>query len=77
MPHAVAELLDHASQRFGAQPQGKLLFGVKVVGYCLALGTAGHILAMLPDSFDDGLNQSVSALYAGHQLTTADHLSVV
>ena len=54
-----------------------MLFGVKVVGYCLALGTAGHILAMLPYSFDDGLNQSVSALYAGHQLTTADHLSVV
>lgn len=144
MPHAVSELLDHSSQRFGAQPflsvgeksclsdelvqqvsnaaslllardlqtgrrsagvlprtnrvavlwlasmlavglavpvHGKLkavqgyhviegstprfvitstartvALGAKVVGDCFALGTAGHMLALLPDSFDDGLN---------------------
>ena len=58
------------------QTQGNLLLGAKVVVDYLGIGPADHLLALLSFSFDYGLNQLLSALYAGCQLTTADHLSV-
>ncbi|MGK0153903.1 MAG: acyl-CoA synthetase (AMP-forming)/AMP-acid ligase II [Neolewinella sp.] len=58
------------------QTQANLLLGARVVADYLKLAPTDHLLALLSFSFDYGLNQLLSALYAGCQLTTADHLSV-
>ena len=42
----------------------------------LELGRADHLLAVLPLSFDYGLNQLLTALHAGCRITAADHLGV-
>ncbi len=56
------------------QTHGNLARGAEVVAGYLELTAADHVLALLPLSFDYGLNQLLSALWVGCQLTAADHL---
>ncbi|MBK8100252.1 MAG: AMP-binding protein [Planctomycetes bacterium] len=56
------------------QDHRNLALGAAIVADYLGLTAADHILALLPFSFDYGLNQLMSALHAGCQITAADHL---
>ncbi len=56
------------------QSQRNLALGAQLVADYLGLGAADHVLALLPFSFDYGLNQLLSALHAGCRITAADHL---
>ncbi|MEZ6037708.1 MAG: AMP-binding protein [Planctomycetota bacterium] len=56
------------------QSHRNLALGAAIVAGYLQLSTADHVLALLPFSFDYGLNQLLSALHAGARLTAADHL---
>ncbi|MCR9246761.1 MAG: AMP-binding protein [bacterium] len=58
------------------QTHGNLVRGAAVVGDFLGLTAADHVLALLPSSFDYGLNQLLSALLVGCRITGADHLGV-
>ena len=56
------------------QDHRNLCLGAALVADYLHLGPADHLLALLPFSFDYGLNQLLSALHAGCRLTAADPL---
>lgn len=56
------------------QDHHNLALGAAVVADYLGLGAADHLLALLPLSFDYGLNQLLSALHVGCRITAADHL---
>jgi acyl-CoA synthetase (AMP-forming)/AMP-acid ligase II len=56
------------------QDHGNLALGASVVADYLGLSTQDHVLALLPFSFDYGLNQLLAALHAGCRITAADHL---
>lgn len=58
------------------QSHHNLTLGAAIVAGYLGLGQDDHILALLPFSFDYGLNQVLGALWAGCRLTAADHLGV-
>ena len=58
------------------QSHRNLALGAAIVADYLELGPADHVLALLPFSFDYGLNQLLSALHAGCCLTAADHLGI-
>jgi acyl-CoA synthetase (AMP-forming)/AMP-acid ligase II len=83
MPPAPSEpaVLLYTSGSTGAQKgivqdHHNLALGAEIVAGYLGLTAADHVLALLPFSFDYGLNQVLSALCAGCQLTAADHLGV-
>ncbi|MCB9887275.1 MAG: AMP-binding protein [Planctomycetes bacterium] len=56
------------------QDHHNLCLGAAVVANYLRLTAADHLLALLPFSFDYGLNQLLSALHAGCRVTAADPL---
>ena len=56
------------------QDHHNLALGASIVAGYLALSQRDHVLAVLPMSFDYGLNQLLSALHAGCHVTSADHL---
>ncbi|MBL8755513.1 MAG: AMP-binding protein [Planctomycetes bacterium] len=56
------------------QDHRNLCLGAAIVAGYLGLQRTDHILALLPTSFDYGLNQVLSALHAGCRVTAADHL---
>ncbi|MEO6595684.1 MAG: AMP-binding protein [Planctomycetota bacterium] len=56
------------------QDHHNLALGAALVADYLALAPQDHLLAVLPFSFDYGLNQLLSALHAGCRVTAADHL---
>ncbi|MCA8973763.1 MAG: AMP-binding protein [Planctomycetes bacterium] len=56
------------------QTHGNLTFGARVVADMLGLRGSDHLLAVLPISFDYGLNQLLSALHVPCRITAADHL---
>ncbi len=58
------------------QSHRNLVLGAAIVAGYLGLSGQDHLLALLPFSFDYGLNQLLSALYAGCRVTAADHLGV-
>jgi acyl-CoA synthetase (AMP-forming)/AMP-acid ligase II len=58
------------------QDHHNLALGAALVADYLALDAADHLLALLPLSFDYGLNQLLSALHVGCRITAADHLGV-
>lgn len=58
------------------QTHGNLTRGAAIVADYLGLSRDDHILSLLPLSFDYGLNQLLSALYAGCRITAADHLAI-
>lgn len=63
-------------QKGVVQDHRNLCLGAGLVAGYLGLSPADHVLALLPFSFDYGLNQLLSALYAGCRVTAADHLGV-
>ncbi len=56
------------------QDHRNLCLGAALVADYLELGAADHLLAVLPFSFDYGLNQLLSALHTGARLHAADLL---
>lgn len=58
------------------QDHRNLALGASIVAGYLGLQPGDHLLALLPFSFDYGLNQLLSALHVGCPLTAADHLGV-
>ncbi|MBL8727718.1 MAG: AMP-binding protein [Planctomycetes bacterium] len=56
------------------QDHHNLALGAAIVATYLALDASDHLLALLPLSFDYGLNQLLSALHVGCRITAADHL---
>ena len=58
------------------QSHANLALGAAIVAGYLGLGPADHVLALLPLSFDYGLNQLLGALHASCAITAADHLGV-
>jgi acyl-CoA synthetase (AMP-forming)/AMP-acid ligase II len=58
------------------QDHRNLTLGAAIVAEYLGLTQADHLLALLPFSFDYGLNQLLSALHVGCRITAADHLGV-
>jgi acyl-CoA synthetase (AMP-forming)/AMP-acid ligase II len=56
------------------QSHRNLCLGAAVVAGYVELGPRDHVLALLPFSFDYGLNQLLGALFAGCRLTAADPL---
>jgi acyl-CoA synthetase (AMP-forming)/AMP-acid ligase II len=58
------------------QTHHNLALGAAVVAGYLGLGADDHLLALLPFSFDYGLNQLLSALHVGCRITAADHLGL-
>lgn len=58
------------------QDHRNLTDGARIVGGYLGLGPADHVLAVLPFSFDYGLNQLLGAMYAGARVTAADWLGL-
>lgn len=54
--------------------QRNLLAGTESVAQYLQLSAADHLLALLPFSFDYGLNQLLTALSVGAQLSLMDYL---
>lgn len=56
------------------QSHRNLALGAAVVAGYLGLSADDHVLALLPFSFDYGLNQLLSALHVGCRITAADHL---
>ncbi|MBM4061045.1 MAG: AMP-binding protein [Planctomycetes bacterium] len=61
-------------QKAVVQDHQNLCLGASIVAGYLGLAADDHLLALLPFSFDYGLNQLLSALHAGCRLTAADHL---
>lgn len=57
------------------QTQRSLCDGARIVAGYLALGPKDHVLAVLPLSFDYGLNQVTAAAYAGARVTLAGYLT--
>jgi acyl-CoA synthetase (AMP-forming)/AMP-acid ligase II len=57
------------------QDHHNLALGAAIVSGYLGLAADDRILALLPFSFDYGLNQLLSALHVGCDLVAADHLS--
>lgn len=79
-PHAPAILL-YTSGSTGlskavVQDHRNLALGAQIVAGYLHLGTDDHVLAVLPFSFDYGLNQLLAAMHAGARVTAADFLSL-
>lgn len=58
------------------QDHKNLCLGAALVADYLGLSATDHILALLPFSFDYGLNQLLSALHAGCRVTASDHLGI-
>jgi acyl-CoA synthetase (AMP-forming)/AMP-acid ligase II len=58
------------------QDHQNLRRGAAIVANYLQLSSVDHILAVLPFSFDYGLNQLLSALHAGCRVTAADFLGL-
>lgn len=58
------------------QSHENLALGARIVADYLHLGATDHILAVLPFSFDYGLNQLLSALHAGCRVTATDFLGL-
>ncbi|MBL9078626.1 MAG: AMP-binding protein [Planctomycetes bacterium] len=56
------------------QDHHNLALGAALVAGYLGLRPDDHLLALLPLSFDYGLNQLLSALHCGCRVTAADHL---
>jgi len=56
------------------QDHHNLALGAAIVADYLALAATDHVLALLPFSFDYGLNQLLAALHVGCRVTAADHL---
>jgi acyl-CoA synthetase (AMP-forming)/AMP-acid ligase II len=56
------------------QSQRNLALGAGIVAGYLGLDATDHLLAVLPFSFDYGLNQLLSALHAGCRITAAEPL---
>jgi len=56
------------------QDHGNLVLGAEIVAGYLGLSGSDHILAVLPFSFDYGLNQLLSAMWVGCRVTVAEHL---
>jgi acyl-CoA synthetase (AMP-forming)/AMP-acid ligase II len=56
------------------QDHHNLALGAALVASYLGLAATDHLLALLPLSFDYGLNQLLSALHVGCRITSADHL---
>jgi acyl-CoA synthetase (AMP-forming)/AMP-acid ligase II len=56
------------------QDHHNLALGAAIVGGYLGLTGADHVLALLPFSFDYGLNQLLAALHVGCRITAAEHL---
>lgn len=56
------------------QSHRNLALGAAIVAGYLGLTADDHTLALLPFSFDYGLNQLLSALHVGCRITAADHL---
>ncbi len=56
------------------QDHHNLVLGAAIVAGYLGLDASDHLLAVLPLSFDYGLNQLLSALHIGCRITAADHL---
>ncbi len=63
-------------QKGVVQDHHNLAAGAAIVADYLALAADDHLLALLPLSFDYGLNQLLSALHVGCRITVADHLGV-
>lgn len=79
-PHAPAILL-YTSGSTGlakavVQTHHNLALGASLVADYLGLTAADHILAVLPFSFDYGLNQLLSAMHAQCRITAADFLGI-
>lgn len=77
-PRAPAVLLytsgSTGRQKGIVQDHHNLALGAALVAGYLGLSAADHVLALLPFSFDYGLNQLLSVLHVGARLTAADHL---
>lgn len=58
------------------QTHRNLALGAAIVAGYLQLRGDDHVLAVLPFSFDYGLNQLLAALHVGCRVTAADHLGV-
>ena len=58
------------------QSQQNLVRGARIVASYLGLTANDHVLALLPFSFDYGLNQLLSSLHAGCRITAADYLGL-
>ena len=58
------------------QPQQNLVRGARIVADYLELGPDDHVLALLPFSFDYGLNQLLAAMQVGCRVTAADYLGI-
>lgn len=56
------------------QDHRNLAQGAAIVAGYLGLGGADHLLAVLPFSFDYGLNQLLSAMWCGGRITAGDFL---
>ncbi|GAB4153590.1 MAG: acyl-CoA ligase (AMP-forming), exosortase A system-associated [Planctomycetota bacterium] len=56
------------------QSRRNLAAGARIVASYLGLSPKDHVLALLPFSFDYGLNQLLSAMHAGCRVTAADYL---
>ncbi len=56
------------------QPHRNLHLGAAIVAGYLGLTPDDHLLAVLPFSFDYGLNQLLAAMHSGARVTAADHL---
>lgn len=63
-------------QKGVVQTQRNLALGAAIVADYLALQPADHVLALLPFSFDYGLNQLLAAMVAGCRVTAADYLGI-
>lgn len=77
-PRAPAVLLytsgSTGRQKGIVQDHHNLTLGAAIVAGYLGLSAQDHVLALLPFSFDYGLNQLLSVLHVGARLTAADHL---
>lgn len=77
-PNAAAALLYTSGstglQKGIVQDHHNLCLGAATVADYLGLLPNDHVLALLPFSFDYGLNQLLSALHVGCRITAADHL---
>ena len=58
------------------QDHRNLVDGARIVGGYLGLSPADHVLAVLPFSFDYGLNQLLGAMYHGARVTAADWIGL-
>jgi acyl-CoA synthetase (AMP-forming)/AMP-acid ligase II len=79
-PNAPAALLYTSGstglQKGIVQDHHNLWVGAATVADYLGLTASDHVLALLPFSFDYGLNQLLSALHVACRITAADHLGI-